>query len=76
MHVTAVRLLDEGVALVEAIAEVKPTTTVEGEPCSTLVLTKHDGRWLIASERETIYRAPVASPALEGPRVAGGRLGQ
>ena len=51
------RLIGEDVALVDAIAAVKPQATITaGEPAFQLVLVKRDGRWLIETARETMNR--------------------
>ena len=60
--VVASRLVNPGLALVDAIADVKAAgTSVPGTPSFNFVLLKSGDRWLIESARETI--AHVASQA-------------
>ena len=58
IHVNHLRLVNEGLALVEAVAEVKPAPTTGGAPVTAFVLVKTNGRWLIESARETIAHLP------------------
>jgi uncharacterized protein (TIGR02246 family) len=58
IHVNHLRLVSESLALVEAVAEVKPTTAVGGVPVADFVLVKPNGRWLIESAHEAIARLP------------------
>lgn len=53
LRVLSLRVVSEGVALVDALAEVKPVPAA-GEATSALVLVKQDGRWLIDSARDTV----------------------
>ncbi|MBN2577783.1 MAG: SgcJ/EcaC family oxidoreductase [Pirellulales bacterium] len=58
-HVRSLRIVGEGVALVDVLPEVRPQTrTLGGEPNLDLVLVQRNGRWLIESARE-IRCAPV-----------------
>ncbi len=53
IHVLSLRIVKEGLAIVDVIPEMKPqTTTLAGEPNLNLVLVKRDGRWLVESARE------------------------
>ena len=52
------RLVNEGLALVEAVAEVKPAAATGGVPVADFVLVKQNGRWLIESAHETIAHLP------------------
>jgi uncharacterized protein (TIGR02246 family) len=53
--VLSLRVIGEGFAVVDAIAAIRPQTTVtEGEPAFQLVLAKRDDRWLIETARETV----------------------
>ena len=56
LRVLSLRVVSEGVALVDAVAEVQPVPA-SGESNSELVLVKRDGRWLIDSARDTIRHA-------------------
>ncbi len=58
IHVNHLRLVNENLALVEAVAEVKPAGATDGAPLSAFVLVKQNGRWLIESARETIAHQP------------------
>jgi uncharacterized protein (TIGR02246 family) len=58
IHVTHLRLANEGLALVEATVEVKPAMTTGGVPLSDLVLVKQNGQWLIESAHETVAHLP------------------
>jgi uncharacterized protein (TIGR02246 family) len=58
IHVNHLRLVNDGLALVEAVAEVNPAPLTGGDPVSAFVLVKQNGRWLIESVRETITRQP------------------
>jgi uncharacterized protein (TIGR02246 family) len=58
IHILSMRIVTDGVAIVDVIPEVKPQiTTLAGEPNLNLVLLKRDGRWLVESARE-IRSAP------------------
>jgi uncharacterized protein (TIGR02246 family) len=53
--VQSLRFVGEGVVLVDAIAIVKPQTSITaGEPAFQLVLVKRDDHWLIETARDTI----------------------
>ncbi len=52
LHVNHLRLVSDGLALVEAVAEVKPAAAAGGTPIADFVLVKENGRWLIESARE------------------------
>jgi uncharacterized protein (TIGR02246 family) len=53
IHVLSLRIVSEGLAIVDVIPEVKPqATTLAGEPNLNLVLVKRDGRWFVESARE------------------------
>jgi uncharacterized protein (TIGR02246 family) len=58
IHVSHLRLVNEGLALVEAIAEVKPAMASGGAALSDFVLVKQNGRWLIESAHESIAHLP------------------
>lgn len=64
--VLSLRLIGEDVALVDAVAVVKPRpVAMAGEPVFQLVLVKRDDRWLIETARETISPATEAQPLKE-----------
>ena len=65
LHVNHVRLVNDGLALVEAVAEVKPAVVVDGAPVAAFVLIKQKGRWLIESARETVVHAPAQTNHLK-----------
>lgn len=58
IHVNRLRLVNEGLALVDAAAEVKPAVATGGAQAVAFVLVKQNGRWLIESARETITHLP------------------
>jgi uncharacterized protein (TIGR02246 family) len=58
IHINHLRLVNDGLALVEATAEVQPAPANDGDPVSAFVLVKQNGRWLIESVRETITHQP------------------
>ena len=58
IHVNHLRLVSDGLALVEAIAEVKPAAATGGAPVADFVLVTQNGRWLIESAHETITHLP------------------
>ncbi|MEI8376109.1 MAG: SgcJ/EcaC family oxidoreductase [Planctomycetota bacterium] len=58
IHVNRFRLVNGGLALVDATAEVKPAVATGGAPVVAFVLVKQNGYWLIESARETITRLP------------------
>lgn len=55
-RVLSLRTVSDGVALVDALADVKPVPAT-GESTSALVLVKRDGHWLIDSAREAARHA-------------------
>jgi uncharacterized protein (TIGR02246 family) len=58
IRVKDLRIVNEGLALVEAVAEVKPAAATGGAPVASFVLVKPNGRWLIESARERITHLP------------------
>ena len=63
---TAFRVVNEGVALVDAVSEVKPAPAAgEGEARLSLVLVKRDEQWRIESARETLARVPAQAAQLK-----------
>jgi uncharacterized protein (TIGR02246 family) len=58
LHVQRFRMVNDGLALVDAEAEVKPAVATGGTPMASFVLVKRDGRWLIESAREVICHMP------------------
>jgi uncharacterized protein (TIGR02246 family) len=59
LHVLSLRVVNDDLALVETLADVKPPVrTVVGEPGFHLVLVKKAGSWLIESARESVIRPP------------------
>ncbi len=58
LHLLHFRLVNDHLALVDAVAEVKPATAVGGAPLAAFVLVKQDGHWLIESARDTIAHLP------------------
>ena len=61
LHVNQLRLVNDGLALVEAIADVKPAVPAGGAQVAAFVLVKPNGSWLIESARETNAPLPPAS---------------
>jgi uncharacterized protein (TIGR02246 family) len=58
--ILSLRTVSDGVALVDAIADVTPPAASPlGEPGFSLVLVKHQDRWWIESARETTSRGPA-----------------
>ncbi len=58
IHINHLRLVGDGLALVETVSEVKPATVTGGVPVADFVLVKQAGRWLIESAHETITHLP------------------
>jgi uncharacterized protein (TIGR02246 family) len=58
LHVQRFRLVNDGLALVDAVAEVKPALPTGGTPLASFVIVKQDGRWLIESAREVTCHMP------------------
>jgi uncharacterized protein (TIGR02246 family) len=71
LHVQHLRLVNDGLALVDSIAEMKPAAPTGGTQICSLVLVKQnggqqEGRWLIESAHETtVHLPPQASPLKE-----------
>lgn len=60
------RAVNEGLALVDAVAEVKPAAgAAADEAVLSLVLVKRDDQWQIESARETVGRKPSRAPQLQ-----------
>jgi uncharacterized protein (TIGR02246 family) len=57
-HLNHFHLANEALAMVEAVAEVKPAPLAGGTPLSEMVLVKQNERWLIESAHETIAHLP------------------
>lgn len=54
------RSLADSAVLVDLAADMKPSRRdLEGEPRSMILLVKQDGRWLVASFRETLSSLPL-----------------
>jgi uncharacterized protein (TIGR02246 family) len=64
IHVNHLRVVNEGLALVEAVAEVQPAAA-GGAPAADFVLVKQDGRWLIESAHETLSLLPPQTNRLK-----------
>jgi uncharacterized protein (TIGR02246 family) len=58
LHIQRFRVVNDGLALVEAVAELKPAMPAGGTPLASFVIVKHDGRWLIESAREVTAQMP------------------
>lgn len=58
LHLTHLRLVNEGLALVEATVEFTPPIAIGGVGMSDFVLVSQGGRWLIESAHETIAHLP------------------
>ncbi len=58
LHVQRFRLVNDGLALVDAVAEVKPSMPTGGTPLASFVIVKQDGRWLIESAHEVTCHLP------------------
>lgn len=58
LHLLHLHLVSESLALVEAVADVKPAPATGGSPVADFVLVKKDGRWLIESAHEMIAHSP------------------
>jgi uncharacterized protein (TIGR02246 family) len=58
LHMQRFRLVNDGLALVDAIAEVKPALATGGTPLASFVIVKQEGHWLIESARETSAHLP------------------
>ncbi len=58
LHVQRFRMVNDGLALVDAVAEVKPAMATGGTPMASFVIVKQDGRWLIESASEVICHMP------------------
>lgn len=59
------RMVNDGLALVDAVAEVKPAVPTNGMPLTSFVIVKQDGRWSIESAREVICRTPPQTNRLK-----------
>ena len=58
IHLNHLQLVSDGLALVEATAEVRPAVASGGVPVTAFVLVKQGGHWLIANARETVAHLP------------------
>jgi uncharacterized protein (TIGR02246 family) len=66
LGVASLHMMTDGVALVHLVPKMTPVPEgVEAEPVSTMVLVKHEGRWLIGSMHETLSGAPAHHVQLE-----------
>ncbi len=65
LHVERFRMVNDGLALVDAVAEVKPAVATGGTPMASFVFVKRDGRWLIESAREVICHMPAQTNHLK-----------
>ena len=60
------RVVNEGLALVNAVSEIKPAPAGDsGEALLSLVLVKRDGQWQIESAREALARAASQATQLK-----------
>ena len=60
MLVTALRMIGDNAAILDVIALRTPVPTgVQGEPLTTFVLAKHQGRWLVENAHETLAGPPA-----------------
>jgi uncharacterized protein (TIGR02246 family) len=57
-HMLHFRLASDSLALVEAIADIKPPLVVNGAPVANFVLVKQSQRWLIENARATTSNLP------------------
>jgi uncharacterized protein (TIGR02246 family) len=58
LHVQRFRLVNDGLALVDAVSEMKPAVATGGTPLASFVIVKRDGRWMIESAREVTTHMP------------------
>ena len=58
LHPQRFRVVNDSLALVDAIAEVKPPAATGGTPMTSFVVVKKDGQWLIESAHETMAHLP------------------
>jgi uncharacterized protein (TIGR02246 family) len=65
LHPKRFRMVNDSLALVDAVAEVKPARPTGGTPLTSFVVVKQDGRWLIESGREVICRTPPQTDRLK-----------
>ena len=65
LHVQRFRMVNDGLALVDAVAEVKPAVATGGTPMASFVIIKRDGRWMIESAREVICHMPPQTNRLK-----------
>jgi uncharacterized protein (TIGR02246 family) len=65
LHVQRFRLVNDSLALVDAMTEVNPPMATGGTPLTAFVIVKQDGRWLIESARETAAHLPQQSSHLK-----------
>ena len=62
-HVQRFRLVSDSLALVDAVAEIKPTVASGGTPLASFVVVKQEGHWLIESAREiNVHLPPKSNP--------------
>ena len=76
LHVQRFRMVNDSLALVDAVAEVKPAVATGGTPLASFVIVKHDGRWMIESAREVICHMPPQTNHLKDLQWLAGRMGQ
>jgi uncharacterized protein (TIGR02246 family) len=65
LHVQRFRLVNDSLALVDAISEMKPAVTTGGTPLASFVIVKRDGRWMIESAREVTTHMPQQTNRLK-----------
>jgi uncharacterized protein (TIGR02246 family) len=65
LHVQRFRLVNDGLALVDAVAEMKPAMATGGTPLTSFVIVKRDGRWMIESAREVTVHMPAQTNHLK-----------
>ncbi len=58
LHIQRFRVVNDSLALVDAVAEIKPAMPTPGTPLASFVIVKQDGRWLIESAREVTCCMP------------------
>jgi uncharacterized protein (TIGR02246 family) len=72
LHVEHFRLVNDSLALVDALSEMKPAPATGGTQMVCFVIVKQDGRWLIENARESsIHLPPQANPLKDLQWMAG-----
>jgi uncharacterized protein (TIGR02246 family) len=65
IHINHLRLVHEGLALVEAASEVKPAVAAGGVVVSDFVLVKPNAHWLVESAHESVAHLPPQTNRLK-----------